>query len=844
MNTNRLSPRVIVGILLLVFFGVSLIIRIVLPYGQVFEGQMVVYTSVDGYYYMRLVDSMVHNFPQYLSFDPFHIFPGGQTIEHLGFFYQVLAGIIWLFGLGSPSQSFIDAFGTLFPPILAALTIIPVYFIGKTLFNRWVGVIAAVLMAVFPGEYLGRSLLGFTDTPVVETFFTATAMAFLVLAIKSASERQLTVSHLLKLERGIFLRPVIYSLLAGVFLGTYMATWNGGLLFVFIITLYLVVQFIIDHLRGPSSPERTEYLGIVGFVLFLITGIFFLPVSEERFISAAVVIAIIIPVAMAAASRFMSSRGLKPAYYPLAILGLAVVIGGITFAISSRTMELMVGAFRIFAPVGSTAVTTMEMQPFLAPTGSFSTAVAWGNFTTSFFLFPGWAIPGIGLIAYLVLTWVITKQPTNSPQRLQLRAASVVMLALGILLLLIYFSLTSSVVILVFAAIILILFFIVFIWLFSRPGNNRNAIVIFFIWTLIILSLTLVQRRFAYYLVVNMALLTAYLSWEIIWRFSLKKLAEKPEVVPEEAKSKKRRRRRTGPSVGGYRVITGAVAVVLLVVVIPWNIIKSVEIASAPAFLPSAAWQESLTWMKDNTPEPLGAPDDYYQLYKSDFEYPASAYGVTSWWDYGYWITRIGHRIPSANPSQEPDPILKVASLFLSHDASQAGNILGELQTKYIVGDHATATSKFWAIVTWAGEPQENYLPAYFVQQGDAIQQAQVYTPEYYQTLYIRLYNFNGQEVTKARPIVVAFTERETSDGVPYRLVTESRQFDSYPAALAYVEEAGAETHAVVGSNPFISPVPLEAVPDFSLVFESTKKISVPEAGSKPEVKIFEYTRP
>ncbi len=390
---KRFSPRLIIGILLFVFFGASVIIRIVLPYSQVFVGQWVKETSVDGYYYMRLVDNMVHNFPHYTSFDPYHIFPGGREIAFLGFFYQIFAGFIWLIGLGHPTQHLVDVAGTLFAPLLAGLTIVPVYFIGKTLFNRWAGVIAAGLMAILPGEYLGRSILGFADTPVVETFLTSVALAFLVLAVKMAAERQLSVSHLLKLDRGVFLRPVIYSLLAGLFLGFYMVTWAGALLFVFIITLYLVIQFIIDHLTGRS----TEYLGIVGFIVFLVNFIIYLPVSTQGFVLAAAVIAVIIPVAMAALSLYLKGRGLKPAYYPLALVGLAAVFIGVMFGVASNTLKLMVGAFGIFAPVGSTAVTTMEMQPFLSPMGTFSTAVAWGNFTTSFFLLPGVAIPGFRL---------------------------------------------------------------------------------------------------------------------------------------------------------------------------------------------------------------------------------------------------------------------------------------------------------------------------------------------------------------------------------------------------------------------------------------------------------------
>jgi len=65
-------------------------------------------------------------------------------------------------------------------------------------------------------------------------------------------------------------------------------------------------------------------------------------------------------------------------------------------------------------------------------------------------------------------------------------------------------------------------------------------------------------------------------------------------------------------------------------------------------------WYDALTWMRNNTPDP-GV--DYYTTYELNettgrYNYPESAYGVMSWWDYGHIITFIGHRIPNANPFQ------------------------------------------------------------------------------------------------------------------------------------------------------------------------------------------------
>ncbi len=141
-------------------------------------------------------------------------------------------------GLGSPSEHLIDTVSAYFPAVLGALTVIPVFFIGKALFNRWVGLLAAALTAVLPGEFLGRSLLGFTDHHVAETLFTTTLMLFLILAVKAAKDKRLALDHVIRHDWAALRLPLLHSFLAGLWLGIYLITWGGSLLFVFLIAVY------------------------------------------------------------------------------------------------------------------------------------------------------------------------------------------------------------------------------------------------------------------------------------------------------------------------------------------------------------------------------------------------------------------------------------------------------------------------------------------------------------------------------------------------------------------------------------------------------------------------------
>ena len=94
---RKLSPKLLIGIIVALSFGVALYLRICLPYDQVFGGDWIKFTSVDAYRHMRLIDILAHNFPHFIPFDPYLIYPvtvKGIGIIHL--FHWFLGGIIWV----------------------------------------------------------------------------------------------------------------------------------------------------------------------------------------------------------------------------------------------------------------------------------------------------------------------------------------------------------------------------------------------------------------------------------------------------------------------------------------------------------------------------------------------------------------------------------------------------------------------------------------------------------------------------------------------------------------------------------------------------------------------------
>jgi dolichyl-diphosphooligosaccharide--protein glycosyltransferase len=793
VGKSQLTAKFIIGILLALFFGIALYLRICLPYDQVFSGEWIKFTSVDAYFHMRLVDNLVHNFPRLTSFDPYFIYPGGQAVGGIRFFDWLLAGLIWVIGLGAPTQHTVDLIGVYFPAILGALTIIPVYFIGKELFGRWAGVLSAGLISIAPGEFLGRSILGFTDQHIAEVLFSAIVILFLILAIKAARQKQLTFNHLKQRDWAISTKPIIYSLLAGIFLGIYLLTWLGALLLVFTISLYLILQSIIDHLKH----HPTDYLGLIGGILFFIALVIFLPFSPKGFYRISLVIALLVPLILSSTSRLITSKGIKPAYYPLILLGIGLSGGAIFYALAPHPLLVMVKQFGIFVPT-EVERTTIEMQPLLFPGGKFSTIVAWGNFTTGSYL---------SLVSLLLLIFYLVK----------------------------------------------------------KRGNAEKTLLV--VWSVVILAATLGQRRFAYYFAVNVALLTSYfsvlayylvrfladylggkstdyMSWRSLELSNFEKLIVQPRELPTRAERKraKLKGQEAHPPIN-YASISLWVIIIFFLAFYP-NIGWATNTVKEARFAPTDAWMQSLSWLKENTPEPFGNPNFYYELQErplpgESYEYPESAYGVMAWWDYGYWVTRIAHRLPNANPSQDPVAITNVASFFLSQDEDSAEEIIQKLDTSYIIIDYLTTTSKFWAIATWLGKEQTDFFDIYYLPEEGRLEP--YFYPEYYRSLSVRLYNFDGKAVTPKNPVVISYQERVNERGIRYKEVISKKEFDSYEEAEAYLLTQDQANHKIVGTHPFISPVPLEALKNYKLVYSSEDGITEPAIGTIPEVKVFKY---
>jgi len=748
MKLRELIERLPVFNILYVIFGISLIIRTVLPYARVFGGEMVMFGSDDPVYHLRLIENELfgNHFPHRIYFDPYTLFPHGDSLHFCPLYDQIPAFVTWLIGLGAPTHMLMETVGAYYPAVLGALVVFPVYFIGKELYSREVGLLSAFLIATLPG-FLFRSILGAMDHHVGEVLFSTLAMMFLLMALKRAKASGITFEHLAKRDWTPLKTPSVYIFLAGFSFGLYALTWVGCVMFAFIVFVAFFALYLVEHLRGNS----TDYLCMVGVPVFLIPLLMIAPLLKHGMYSsthvASMLIGALVVLLLSILSTVMARKEIARHAYPVAVLGMGILtLVFLNVLFPSQYASLMGAMGWVKHSTGMQVIG--EMHPM-------TLGAALGQFSTCFY---------VSLAAFaLVIYGVIRKwRPEET-------------------------------LFLVWCFIDLMLLGVIFDMFGIRPPPIG-------------------QQRFVYYYAVNVALLCGLFAVHVtklsfaFFAETGKPKAEEKRIKGKKAKQQKKKEQRQKveskkkevPETGiikarakikeyaaPNRIIVVFVVMFILFYPFPLNITSSFPSnmpenferayyqAKAGPSVFHADWYESLLWMRNNTP---GPGVDYYALYEApprneDYKYPDSAYGVMSWWDYGHVITLYAHRIPNSNPFQggiggtnENGSIRPGAcTFFVSSNEEEANWILDELGTRYVISDLEMADA--WGICSWLGRTPK--FGAITVWAGNSGYYNSL--SRYYNTMEARLHIFDGAGVDIEGESIPALAH--------YRLVYETPSF-------------------------------------------------------------------
>jgi len=387
---RRIDIGMIYVIILLGIFSLSLYIRGFLPYGSVFGGSYINFGGNDPWYNFRLVENTLHNFPHRIYFDPYTFYPHGSIVPFAPLFDYLIASVIWVIGLGNPyvtlGEEGIRTIFAFFPIVLGALVIIPVYFIGKELYNRNVGILSAIIVAILPGQFLSRSLLGFTDHHVMEVLMSTIVMLLFFITIRISK-------NIKEINWATIKRPLLYSSLLGITLGAFYLSWNGSPLFMLIFLFYSVIQYMIDHLR----EKETYYLVITAVPAFIISLLMILPflfTPYKKFVEIQVLsllLGIGVFLVLGIISHIYQKRNIDIMGYPITILAVGVFFVIFISLVVPGMYQKMLGSLGVIFPSG--------VQLTIAEVNSMRMSHILKWFSTTFFV----AILGFGVVGVNII---------------------------------------------------------------------------------------------------------------------------------------------------------------------------------------------------------------------------------------------------------------------------------------------------------------------------------------------------------------------------------------------------------------------------------------------------------
>lgn len=704
MNLLKNSLSIYTAFVLFIFV-LSLYIRTVLPYDAVFRGGIIGFAADDAVLHMRLVENLIKNFPHKIWFEAFTLYPNGQYFHFGPLWTYMIAITSLILGAGSPSLELTRTVGAYFPGILGALVVFPVYFIGREVFDRRAGLLAAFMIAVMPGQFLSRSIMGFTDHHAGEMFLSTLFLMFFILTLKSIRGNDISFNDIVNKNWNILRKPVVISILAGISFGLYLLQWSSGVFFGGIVAIFIVLQFIIDHLKGRSLESLCIVGGITFFSGFPLVLLFFDPRNGfsasiysylHLLITAGSAIFFLI---LGILSTKMREKNIDKIYYPLTIAGI--------YALGLITAKLFVPQvfssfqtfFTIFQAHTGGGLTIAEASP---PTHQM--IFGYANYPNNF----GGSYPGI---FEFVSTYYI---------------ALLAMVAIGALLI-------------------------------FRKWEPEKAM--FLIWCITMFALTTAQNRWFYYYSVNVAILSAFICIGILDIAGLKDLSQKfrtqvstPGSLQEFLTS----------NLARHLLTALVVTIVIMVVFLPNFNVASRSTAGGTAGSDYYQWHESLTWMRYNTPDPGLDFDAIYDRPPAGetFQYPDTAYGVMSWWDYGHVITYFAHRIPNANPFQTgigggTNHAPGASTFFTAQSEEAADEVLWNLGvndkpgSRYIVSNAYMAYAILDVMGVWDGHDGGDYR-TWAVISG---QEQPIFNQYWYTSMEGRLHIFDGDGLKHYRMV-------------------------------------------------------------------------------------------
>lgn len=348
-------------------------------FDKIFVDGSVLFQGYDEYYHARLITYAVHNFPGYMWFDSYVDYPDGINVGWMPLYDLATAFVILVLGSGSPTAHTIETVAAIFPAILGALTVIPIFLIGKELLDKKLGLLGAFLFAIMPSHIL-VSRLGAVDHHVAETLLFALILLLIILSLKKRKDDEAAQSVKPEMNRGIpgrFFTGKSFAALVGITIGALVFTWSAAPIYIAIFSMYFIVQYGVDLYRKQSSSDIMLIGAIAAFTAIAISVFLYIfhwiPLYQVA--GAAVFFASVIFGGFV--SNMMLKRKMHWILYPAAVISLLLII--YAAIMSFPALGQLFNSLMQFLGRENITGTIAEAQPFASDFFSFFIGLYFSN---------------------------------------------------------------------------------------------------------------------------------------------------------------------------------------------------------------------------------------------------------------------------------------------------------------------------------------------------------------------------------------------------------------------------------------------------------------------------------
>jgi dolichyl-diphosphooligosaccharide--protein glycosyltransferase len=294
-------------------------------------------------------------------------------------------------------------FCSILPALIAVVSCSVLYFVGKDMGGKAVGLFAALFLALAP-SFLQRSSLGFFDTEVPGVLG---LVLFMFMFLRSIDGNKSLRASLL------------YSLGAAAALGYFIAGWGAAY---YLINLSVLFVFVLVLLKRYTPRLLINYSIVFGLALFIGTKV---PYISLRYVTSGAIVPVVAVFIVLILAEILRNNISKKSRLTLTIASIVRIIGGIITAAVTGLLGGIAGKF----------ITVLD--PFIRAASPLVDSVAeqrisaWGNLYIEL---------GISILFFLVGLYFVLRNPTNRNIFLMLFAVTSLYFATSMVRLLVLFA--------------------------------------------------------------------------------------------------------------------------------------------------------------------------------------------------------------------------------------------------------------------------------------------------------------------------------------------------------------------------------------------------------------------